>query len=62
MTVAKSPEHYRECWEEHTNQLTCVFLEAEIPVDEWDPLLKPVLDAIDLAVTKLKEQETWKKP
>jgi len=62
MTAAKSPAHYREAWESHAKQLTCVFLEADIPVEEWDDLLKPIIDTIDLAVTKLEEQETWNKP
>ncbi len=60
MTVAKSPAQYRVSWENHTRELTCVFLEAGIPVTEWDDLTNPIYDAIDQAVAKLEEQETWK--
>jgi len=56
---SKTPEEYREAWEGHLKQFTCVLFEAGIPVAEWDAITAPMYNAIDKAVAKLEGQGIW---
>ena len=52
--VARSSTGYRNSWLSHIDELTSVFYEAGIPVDEWDALLYPLKHAVEVATLKLE--------
>jgi len=56
---AKSREQYIEAWNSHATQFTSVFLEAGVPVDEWDTMLDGLKTTIIAAADRLEAAGTW---
>jgi len=53
---AKSYEQYVDAWSSHARQFTSVFLEAGIPVIEWDTMLDQLQATIVKAADKLQAE------
>ena len=56
---AKSREQYIEAWNSHATQFTSVFLEAGVPVDEWDTMLAQLKATIITAADRLTAEGTF---
>ena len=55
--TAKTKQQYIAAWENHIKELTSVFYEAGIPLNEWDDILNPLYDKVHKAADNTFPEE-----